>query len=53
MQRTARRTALAVAAILFTGGGWLLAQQTQSHTAFLPFLRTFERAPIWDSVFTG
>jgi hypothetical protein len=31
MQKTARRTALAVvAAIVFTSGGWLLAQQTQT-----------------------
>jgi hypothetical protein len=31
MQKSARRTALAVVtAILFTSGGWLLAQQTQA-----------------------
>ncbi len=47
-----RKTALAVAAaILFSSGGWLLAQQTQSQ-GVPPFLLTFERAPIWESVFT-
>jgi len=44
MQKSMRRTALAVvAAILFTSGGWLLAQQTQAQygtPAVPPDIRT-------------